>query len=140
AGQDADAVLFHASRGIGHHLVPIIKLYATARIRQDLRNHTFELQHLFLGHAVSLFDGPNRGGSEPGPHVALRAPARRSRRYPMGVPLRIYRPYMGRLLSAGKRKTRRLYARSAHTEVSAARALRLSTSTAAAAWPCPHVL
>src|SRR6185295_3242969 len=57
-GQDADAVLFHAPGGIGDDFMPIVELHATARVRQDLRDHTFELEHVFLGHAVSLFDGP----------------------------------------------------------------------------------
>src|SRR5262245_45889524 len=53
AGQDADAVLLHAARGIGDHFMPIVELHAAARVGQHLGDNAFEFQHLFLGHALS---------------------------------------------------------------------------------------
>src|SRR5262249_29182230 len=51
--QDADAVLLHAPRGIGDHLMPVVELDPAARIRKHLGDDAFELQHLFFGHALS---------------------------------------------------------------------------------------
>ncbi len=53
AGQDADAVFLHPSRGVGDHHVPVVELHAAARVGQHLVDDALELQHLFLGHALS---------------------------------------------------------------------------------------
>src|SRR5436190_1910269 len=60
AGQDADAVFLHAPRGVGDHHVPVVELYAAARIGQHLVDDAFEFQHLFLGHALSSPGHPMR--------------------------------------------------------------------------------
>src|SRR5690242_6588079 len=58
-GQDTDAVLLHAPRGVGDDFMPVVELHAAARVGQHLSNNTFELKHLFLGHAFSCgVEGP----------------------------------------------------------------------------------
>src|SRR5262245_53895606 len=128
AGQDTDAVLFHAPGGIGHDLMPIIELHATARIRQDLRDHTFELQHLFLGHAVSLVDGPLCARATPRsptrlgqgaahlPASIARSIANAAKRGSLPILLPVYGPPA--LRRQAKRRGRRDKA-SAHVNVSA---------------------
>src|SRR5262245_11983093 len=116
AGQDTDAVLFHAPGGVGDDFMPVIELHATARVRQHLRDHTFELQHLFLGHAVSLLATAHFAACGARSLVRLRA-GRGSMACidravhlptpPSGFPCSFGCPYMGRRRSAGKRKRAR---------------------------------
>ena len=51
--ENADAVLLHAARGVGDHLVTVVELDAAAGVGEHFRDHAFEFQHLFLRHQVS---------------------------------------------------------------------------------------
>src|SRR5262245_41976711 len=49
--------------------MPVVELHATACVRQHLSDHTFELEHLFLGHARSCFARSACAGPEPCPQL-----------------------------------------------------------------------
>src|SRR4029079_8026505 len=50
AGEDADAVLLHASGRVGYNLMSVVELDAAACIGEHLHHHALKLEHLFLRH------------------------------------------------------------------------------------------
>lgn len=50
AGQNADAVFAHFSRGVRQNLMTIVKFHAKHGIGQDFRNNPFKGKKIFFGH------------------------------------------------------------------------------------------
>ena len=55
AGKNADAVLLHATGGVGDDLVPVVELHTAAGVGKHLDHHALELEHLLFRHSNSLW-------------------------------------------------------------------------------------
>src|SRR4029077_6538200 len=63
AGKHADAVLAHASGGVGDDLVIVFKLDAERGVREQLRDDAGKFQKLFLRHSLSGIADRGRAGA-----------------------------------------------------------------------------
>src|SRR6185503_14578219 len=70
AGEDADAMLAHASAGVGEHARAVLEFDAELRVRQHFLDGTVHFQHFFLGQN-NLWRSRERIGL---PVVGLRGP------------------------------------------------------------------